>query len=124
MQGLRLGAPVQIIQHVCKCGSSGATGVAAVSLHLLSPCVKCVCLYLLLCVLTEQPCFTSRHGCFLLSCGSSFCFLVWLLASVSALLFLLQHVELDWKLLEPPKLVFIVFSLSGMQGYCVFCLFF
>lgn len=39
-----------------------------------------------------------------------------MLASVSALpLFLLQHIELDWKLLELLKLIFIVFSLSGTQ---------
>lgn len=44
------------------------------------------------------------------------CFLVWLLAPVSALLFLLQHIELNWKLPELLKLVFIVFSFSGVAG--------
>lgn len=48
-----------------------------------------VCVYICVCL---QSSHASRHGCFLLSCGSPFVFLVWLLASVSALLlFLLQH---------------------------------
>lgn len=85
------------------------------SFHLcVFPDVESVCVFIQLCVCAEQPCFTSRL--LPVELRKPLCFLVWLLASVSALpLFLLQHIELDWKLLELLKLIFIVFSLSGTQ---------
>lgn len=113
--GIMPQAPVQIIQYVWKYGSSGATALGCHS-HLCAFPDARVCV----CVSAEQPCFTS--WLLPVELRKPLCFLVWLLASVSVLLFLLQHIELNWKVLEPLKLVFIVFSLSGMQQHycCVF----
>ena len=119
-------APVQIILHVCKYDSSAATWLGY---QLPLQMSKCVCVYVCVCVLVcvfacfaEQPCFTSRL--LPVELRKPLCFLVWLLASVSALLFLLQHIELNWKLLELLKLAVIVFSLSGTQQVIVVAIYF
>lgn len=68
-------APVRIIQYVCKYGSSGATGPACQLSPLCLPRRGRVCVFACVCFcVCLQSSHASRHGCFLLSCGSPFVF--------------------------------------------------